>query len=235
MTPISRRSFLTGTLAAALAGPAWREALAAKVGKERGAAPPPAGGELLNGVPFLDEPDLVFDQVLGAGLSGRRYLDLATLKDGDTVTPAERFFIRTTTPARLDTRRYWTLSWGTAGHPPRDLPLKELLPLVKPQGVHLLESVENGKDSRWGLISTADWGGISFTDLFTQVGRPEGSAYLLATGNDSHITPHADPTGGASWIFKVDDLLAAGAFLATEMNGQPLADDHGYPLRLVVP
>jgi DMSO/TMAO reductase YedYZ molybdopterin-dependent catalytic subunit len=38
---------------------------------------------------------------------------------------------------------------------------------------------------------------------------------------------------GASWIFTRDQLAAA--FLAVRMNGEPLARDHGAPVRLVVP
>src|SRR5438034_9585635 len=40
---------------------------------------------------------------------------------------------------------------------------------------------------------------------------------------------------GASWAFSPEQLEKAGAFLATELNGQPLPKDHGAPVRLVVP
>src|SRR5208282_5958316 len=40
---------------------------------------------------------------------------------------------------------------------------------------------------------------------------------------------------GASWIFTSEELKAAQAFLATEMNDKALTPDHGAPIRLVVP
>ncbi|MCY3787768.1 MAG: molybdopterin-dependent oxidoreductase, partial [Gemmatimonadetes bacterium] len=40
---------------------------------------------------------------------------------------------------------------------------------------------------------------------------------------------------GASWVFTFAELEKYGAFLATEMNGEPLPRDHGFPVRLVVP
>jgi DMSO/TMAO reductase YedYZ molybdopterin-dependent catalytic subunit len=45
----------------------------------------------------------------------------------------------------------------------------------------------------------------------------------------------ASSVPGASWIFTAQELRKAGAFLATELNGQPLSRDHGAPVRLVVP
>src|SRR2546422_4035447 len=38
---------------------------------------------------------------------------------------------------------------------------------------------------------------------------------------------------GADWVFTVEQLRASKAFLATEMNGQPLSRDHGAPVRLI--
>jgi DMSO/TMAO reductase YedYZ molybdopterin-dependent catalytic subunit len=40
---------------------------------------------------------------------------------------------------------------------------------------------------------------------------------------------------GASWVFTFDQLTSAGALLATQMNGEPLPRNHGWPVRLVVP
>ncbi|HET6898339.1 MAG TPA: molybdopterin-dependent oxidoreductase, partial [Vicinamibacteria bacterium] len=38
-----------------------------------------------------------------------------------------------------------------------------------------------------------------------------------------------------SWVFGLDQVRDARAFLATGMNGGPLLPDHGHPVRLVVP
>lgn len=43
----------------------------------------------------------------------------------------------------------------------------------------------------------------------------------------------SDP--GASWIFAPEQLFSSHAFLATEMNGNPLNLDHGAPVRMIVP
>ncbi len=58
---------------------------------------------------------------------------------------------------------------------------------------------------------------------------------VLVSGFDDHSQPSRSSVAGASWIFTFEQLEAAGAFLATEMNGKPLSPDHGFPVRLVVP
>ena len=58
---------------------------------------------------------------------------------------------------------------------------------------------------------------------------------MLVSGFDEHDVQDRGSVPGASWIFALERLRHAGAFLATSMNGAPLAPDHGYPLRLVVP
>ena len=58
---------------------------------------------------------------------------------------------------------------------------------------------------------------------------------VLVTGFDQYATKSMTSVPGASWVFSIGDLNAAGAFLATEMNGKPLRADHGAPIRLVVP
>jgi DMSO/TMAO reductase YedYZ molybdopterin-dependent catalytic subunit len=58
---------------------------------------------------------------------------------------------------------------------------------------------------------------------------------VLISGFDKHSVPSDHSTAGASWIFTRDELDSAGAFLATEMNGQAIGEDHGFPIRLVVP
>jgi DMSO/TMAO reductase YedYZ molybdopterin-dependent catalytic subunit len=60
---------------------------------------------------------------------------------------------------------------------------------------------------------------------------------LRVGGVDDHAQPsrrdHSRP--GAAWVFERAQLARSGAFLATAMEGAPLAPDHGAPVRLVVP
>jgi hypothetical protein len=58
---------------------------------------------------------------------------------------------------------------------------------------------------------------------------------VLISGFDRYVAKSASSMPGASWIFTAQELKEAGAFLATELNGQPLTRDHGAPVRLVVP
>jgi DMSO/TMAO reductase YedYZ molybdopterin-dependent catalytic subunit len=57
---------------------------------------------------------------------------------------------------------------------------------------------------------------------------------VMISGFDQHSQPGGSEPG-ASWIYPVAFLEAAGAFFATHMNGEPLPADHGYPVRLVIP
>ena len=66
--------------------------------------------------------------------------------------------------------------------------------------------------------------------------RPRPTATrVLVSGFDEHTVLDPGSVSGASWNFGLDELRASRAFLATEMDDQPLSPDHGHPLRLVVP
>jgi Sulfite oxidase and related enzymes len=58
---------------------------------------------------------------------------------------------------------------------------------------------------------------------------------VLVSGFDRYIESSVTSTPGASWIFTFEELKAAGAFLATKLDGKPLSRDHGAPVRLVLP
>jgi DMSO/TMAO reductase YedYZ molybdopterin-dependent catalytic subunit len=49
------------------------------------------------------------------------------------------------------------------------------------------------------------------------------------------ITVPSPSKPAGSWVFTLDELRDAGAFLATHMNGEPLTVDLGAPIRLLVP
>ncbi len=83
---------------------------------------------------------------------------------------------------------------------------------------------------------------LSIEDLKKNV-RPTGRHLMECSGNARAtrfgMLSVADWSGtsvaGADWVFTREQMKASKAFLATEMNGQPLTKDHGAPVRLVVP
>ena len=192
------------------------------------------GGELLQVLPFDGERTERFDEPYGAGLGGRLVHELVNLKPETLVTPNDKFFIRTRKPRLLDTSRPWKIAVGGLVRSPSEIALDDLLPLVEPRGVHVLECSGNSRSRSFGLLSAAAWSGVPVTTLLERIEIDRRATRVLIQGFDEH-TERAGGRPGASWVFTFEQLDAAGAFLATEMNGEPLPEDHGHPVRLYVP
>lgn len=197
-------------------------------------ADPVPGGRLVRTLLFEDRKRGHRRNVAyGAGLNGRLRLDLAELTPRTLVTPNEKFYIRTRCPALIDCSRPWRIRVHGRVAQPLDLSMEELKPLVEPMGVHLLECSGNGTS---GLISAANWSGIAIERIFDKCRARRDATRVLISGFDQHedVNPRSTEPG-ASWVFTVEQLKRAGAFLATKMNAKPLPKDHGYPIRLVMP
>jgi len=207
---------------------------------------PFAGGQLVGYLPFAAEGQwsgLVSGRRSGKGHNARRIIDPASLLMPQTrVTPAEDFFIRTEYPDLLRPPAEWTIKIGGEVKQPQALPLKKLDALVEPRGPVLLECSGNHRELKFGLLSVANWEGVPIHKVFDLAGpTPQARAVLINGFDDDSSLPdngppyktHSWPT--CSWIFTLEQLAQAGAFLATRMNGQPLPKDQGAPVRLVVP
>ena len=207
---------------------------------------PFAGGEYLGHLPFLREAESESfqpGQRVFSGHNARRVIDLASLLTPEgRRTPADQFYIRTEYPDQLEAPPEWTISIGGGVKQPKNIPLKDLLPAVEPQGPVLLECSGNDRDMRYGLVSVADWAGIPIKEIIKQAQPTSKARAILVNGfdGDSHLPltqppykTHSWPT--CSWVFTIDQLLQAGAFLATHLNGAPLPKEQGAPVRLVVP
>ena len=76
------------------------------------------------------------------------------------------------------------------------------------------------------LVSTADWVGVSLADLVKEAGPQSGADQIFSMSSDGYTasTP-------------LDAVLdpARGALLAVNMNGEPLPQEHGFPVRMIVP
>jgi DMSO/TMAO reductase YedYZ molybdopterin-dependent catalytic subunit len=192
-------------------------------------------GKMIELVPFAEPSQTPCGVVTGSGLDGRLALDLSTLNPETLLTPNDQFYIRTCPPDQLDCQAPWTIAIRGLVKTPHVLTLDDLRPMVETQGVHLMECAGNPRDYHFGLISTAEWAGIPLATLLPRLEPRDTAASVLVSGFDRHSKTSERSMAGASWVFTREELESSGAFLATEMNGQPLGKDHGAPIRLVMP
>jgi DMSO/TMAO reductase YedYZ molybdopterin-dependent catalytic subunit len=179
-------------------------------------------------------PATPLNQLLGSGLGARLFTDLSAMADAAAQpTPADRFFVRTASPAKLPDPSTWMIDVGGLVESPSRLSLAALQPLDTARGRYLIECSGNTDPANYGLLSAADWEGAPLATLLDRL-RPSARSWrVLVSGVDDEADPMRTSVPGASWIFTRDDL--ARAMLALRMNGAPLPRDHGLPVRLVVP
>ncbi|MEM9696062.1 MAG: molybdopterin-dependent oxidoreductase [Myxococcota bacterium] len=196
------------------------------------------GGELEATIPLGPEPQIPLDQKFGQGWDARLYHDLSILDDDTLVTPNELFYIRTERPDQLTVApEDWTITLEGLVAETVTLRMSDLEPLVEPMGVHVLECSGNSDGGAFGLLSAAEWDGVPLAAIFDRVDAMPAATRVLIEGFDGHSVPSRNnhSTPGAAWVFTFEELLEAGAFLATHMNGELLPPDHGEPVRLFVP
>lgn len=206
----------------------------------RGAQPTPStctpdldSGEFLAVEAFANDGSAPLGVRRGAGLTGNLLYDLSDLSQDSLVTPNSEFFIRTMYPDLIDASREWAIRVHGLVHTERILTLDDLLPAAQDRGVLLTECSGNRQSGSFGLISAAQWAGIPAYDLLNMVTPNPGATRVLVSGFDEHSSPAEGSTPGASWVFTLNEL--AESFFAVEMNGEPLPDDHGKPVRLFTP
>jgi DMSO/TMAO reductase YedYZ molybdopterin-dependent catalytic subunit len=186
-------------------------------------------------VDFIHEGPVPLDSVVGTELDGRLYTDLSTLSPQNLVTRTENFYIRTRASEFLGDIGRWQVTVDGLVEQPVKLGIDQLRRAAKPQGLHVVECAGNVRLTRFGMLSAADWAGVPVEQILegSKI-RPQATRVLIE-GFDRYERESATSVAGASWVFALDELKSAGAFLATEMNGLPLIRDHGAPIRLVVP
>ena len=85
-----------------------------------------------------------------------------------------------------------------------------------------LMCISNDLDA--GLISNAVWKGLPLHDLLDQAGVLSNAARVRLQGVDNYTD-----------TIPLEKAMEPTTLLAYEMNGAPLPDRHGYPLRVIVP
>ncbi len=100
--------------------------------------------------------------------------------------------------------------------------LQDLLGFDATEQETTLMCISNGLDA--GLISNAIWKGVPLRDLLDQAGVLSSAARVQFQGVDNYTD-----------TIPLEKAMQPSTLLAYEMNGAPLPDRHGYPLRAIVP
>ena len=167
------------------------------------------------------------------------------------LTPVDRFYIRSHAAVpNLDVRKF-RLSVSGLVHKPLELSLDEINTISRQTSViatltcagnrrYEHSRVKPVKGVQWleGAIGNARWGGIRLSDVLKKAGLRENAKHVWFEGLDQVVRDSSTIPFGASIPIEkalADSDAMPGTLLATHMNGKPLAPDHGFPLRTVVP
>ena len=82
-------------------------------------------------------------------------------------------------------------------------------------------------------ISTARWRGVRLSDVLRVAGIGEAVRYVAFQGLDEAQIEGERVTFGSS--IRLEKALAPEVLLVFEMNDTPLAPEHGFPLRVLIP
>jgi DMSO/TMAO reductase YedYZ molybdopterin-dependent catalytic subunit len=194
-----------------------------------------AGGKQLGTLDFVDESRLPLDILMGAELDGRLFSDLSKFSPENPFPSAEVFYVRTRASDLLTNQEDWRIEVHGLVEKPINLRTDDLRKSVRPAGLHLMECSGNTRATRFGLLSVADWSGVPVSAILEPCKPRRKATRVVISGFDRYSASSTTSVVGADWVFTLEQLQAANAFLATAINGQPLTPDHGAPVRLIVP
>ncbi|HJZ44602.1 MAG TPA: molybdopterin-dependent oxidoreductase [Hyphomicrobiaceae bacterium] len=168
------------------------------------------------------------------------------LLDDDT-TPTAKFFIRNNgrIPEAAAEPDAWKLTIDGEVSKPFEITLGELKRRSQPRTYRMvLECAGNGRSfftpqadgDQWtnGGAGCAEWTGVPLGDLLRAVGLRATAVHTANTGTDMHLSgdPRREPLSRGVPIRKA---MEPHSLLVWGMNGRPLENIHGGPLRLIHP
>ncbi len=248
-TGASRRGFLNGaglaamgaTVGAAIPFAGSMPAGLVPAAHAQGAAPAPAA----KGPQPLDFPG----KDKGLVVLGDRPLVAETpehLLDDET-TPTAKFFIRTNgqIPEAAAAAEGWRFSVDGEVNQRLDLTLGELKSRFTPKTYRkVLECGGNGRSffqpqargNPWtnGGAGCAEWTGVPLAEVLNAAGLKETARYTAHYGADPHLSGDATKDS-LSRGMPIAKAMEQHGLVVFAMNGEPLSNIHGGPVRLVVP
>jgi DMSO/TMAO reductase YedYZ molybdopterin-dependent catalytic subunit len=166
----------------------------------------------------------------------------------DDVTPADKFFIRNNggIPERFAADpRTWRLKIEGEVGTPLDLSLGDIESRFETVTLRLqMECGGNGRGAfvpetrgnQWGngAISNGEWTGVRLRDLIRAAAPKDTARFTGHFGADPHLS--GDPGRAAiSRGMPIAKAMEDTTLVAFRLNGEPIPQVHGFPMRLVVP
>ena len=141
----------------------------------------------------------------------------------EEVTPNERFYVvsKNFNDPRVK-GDLWSFEVLGLVAQPRQFSYEEVLALPMAGQHTTLECISNTLGGK--LISNANWTGVPVARLLSIVGPQSEATAVIFRSADNYYES-----------FPLDVMMAPDVLLAHTMNGAPLPDKHGFPLRLILP
>ena len=157
------------------------------------------------------------------------------------LTPNDVFFVRQHIPRPQVDADSFRLALTGRVNKPLQLSLEDLRKLPRHTVPATLECTGNARGFfrprvpgiQWGrgAIGNAEWSGPLLSDVLKLAGASLDSPYLTFNGADTGVAQTPDFIRS----LPMRKALHPATLLALNMNGEPLPELHGFPIRLIVP
>lgn len=138
------------------------------------------------------------------------------------ITPNDQFYVTSYRSPPAIRIHEWSLRVDGLVRTPLTLPYNDLLARPRVSQIVTLECVGNTVGGEF--IGTAEWSGIPVRTLLEEAGADPAAYDVIIRAAD-----------GYSDSIPLKRALAGDVLLAHHMNGLPLPQAHGFPIRLIVP
>lgn len=160
-------------------------------------------------------------------------------------TPNEQFYVRSHFRAPRINRADWRLRIEGCVERELELSLDDLAKMPAQERTVTLECAGNGRiflipkvgGAQWelGAVSNARWTGVGLSDILAKAGvRPQAVELIFEGADKGEPDEKPKPPGEIHYSHSIPIAKAADVLLAYRMNGEPLPDAHGAPLRAVI-
>ena len=182
-------------------------------------------------MPWLDQPaDNPVPDVVGNQLEWEKLESWITPND-------QFFFVAHHGQPEID-EQTWSLDLGGLVERPATLTLDDLKARPRQEVDFTIEcSGNHGLPFVTGAIGNARWAGTPLAPILEEVGVKEGGIEVVFFGRDVGEFEVRDTqiTQNFARSMSLEEAMSPHNLLAYEMNGEPLPQANGFPLRLIAP